>query len=106
MCYGYDWLGKQVRGLEEYMEQRGYTSLDQFLGCASDAALQYADMPMEKARVNPDLCSNCGRCLKACFSDAMQQGEESTWIKEENCVGCGGCYSVCPVHGAVEIVTC
>ncbi|MEF8888493.1 MAG: 4Fe-4S dicluster-binding protein [Desulfohalobiaceae bacterium] len=106
MCYGYDWLGKQVRGLEQYMEQRGYTSLDQFLGCASDAALQYAHMPMEKARVNPDLCSNCGRCLKACFSDAMQEGEGSTWVKEENCVGCGGCYSVCPVHGAVEIVTC
>jgi len=104
MCYGYDWLGKQIRGLEKFMDEKGYESIDQMLGIASDAALQYSEMPHEKAIVTAEKCTNCKRCLKACFSDAMQEDEKNTWVKEENCVGCGGCYSVCPEHGAIEIV--
>ena len=104
MCYGYDWLGKQVKGLEKFMDEKGYETVTQMLGIASDAAIQYSEMPHEKAIVNAEKCTNCKRCLKACFSDAMQEDEKNTWVKEENCVGCGGCYSVCPEHGAVEIV--
>jgi dihydroorotate dehydrogenase (fumarate)/dihydropyrimidine dehydrogenase (NAD+) subunit PreA len=42
-------------------------------------------------------------CLKVCFSDAMQQGEDTVYVKEQNCVGCGGCLSVCPVKGTIEM---
>jgi Fe-S-cluster-containing hydrogenase component 2 len=103
MVYGYEWLGKQVRGLEKLMDEKGYKTIDQMLGIASDSAMAYADMPREKARVDPEYCTNCGCCLKACFYDAMQPGGEYTWIQEENCIGCGGCYSVCPVAGAINI---
>jgi len=103
MVYGYEWLGKQVRGLETFMNEKGYDSVDQMLGIASEAAMAYADMPPEKACVNKELCNYCQRCLKACFYKAMQDGQDHTWIKEENCIGCGGCYSVCPVPGAIEI---
>lgn len=105
MCYGYKWLGKQVAGLEKYMDEKGYKTIDDMLGIASDAAIAYCDMPPEKAKVDPEKCIYCKMCLKACFSDAMQDGDETTWVKVENCVGCGGCYSVCPVPGAVEIYT-
>ncbi|NQU14822.1 MAG: tRNA-dihydrouridine synthase [Desulfobacteraceae bacterium] len=104
MVYGYEWLGKQVRGLEKFMNEKGYDVVDQMRGIASDSALAYADMPPEKARVNKGLCNYCQRCLKACFYQAMQDGEDHTWVKEENCVGCGGCYSVCPVAGAINIL--
>jgi dihydroorotate dehydrogenase/NAD-dependent dihydropyrimidine dehydrogenase PreA subunit len=103
MVYGYNWLGKQVRGLEKFMDEKGYDNLDQMRGIASDAAMAYADMPPEQAKVDPEFCTNCGRCLNACFYQAMQPGDEATWVNEENCIGCGGCYSVCPVPGAVEI---
>ncbi|MCF8039304.1 MAG: 4Fe-4S binding protein [Desulfohalobiaceae bacterium] len=103
MAYGYDWLGRQVKGLEKFMDDKGYRSIDQMLGIASDAAMPYSDMPFEKARVNPELCTNCGRCLKVCFSDGMQAGDEATYVLAEKCVGCGGCLSVCPVQGAVVI---
>jgi len=103
MVYGYEWLGKQVRGLEKFMNEKGYDAVDQMRGIASDAAMAYADMPPEKARVNKELCNYCQRCLKACFYQAMQDDEDHTWVKEENCIGCGGCYSVCPVPGAIEI---
>jgi dihydroorotate dehydrogenase subfamily 1 len=103
MVYGYEWLGKQVRGLEKFMDEKGYKTIDQMLGIASDAAMAYADMPREKAKVDSNYCSNCGRCLKACFYDAMQPGSKHTWVQEDNCIGCGGCYSVCPVDGAIHI---
>ena len=103
MVYGYDWLGRQVRGLEKFMDEKGYHTVDQMLGIASDAALPYSQMPAEKAEVDPGLCNNCGRCLNVCFYDAMQQGEGHTLVRTENCIGCGGCYSVCPVPEAVII---
>ena len=33
----------------------------------------------------------------------MQDGEENTWVNADNCIGRGGCYSVCPAEGAIEI---
>lgn len=56
-------------------------------------------MPPERARVVPEACINCGRCLKICVYQAMQPVVKATWVKEENCIGCAGCYSVCPVGG-------
>ena len=104
MVYGYEWLGKQVRGLENFMDEKGYKTMDDMRGIASDAAMTYAEMPHEHARVNSEYCNNCGRCLKACFYKAMQPGEKHTWVQEDNCIGCGGCYSVCPVPGAIDIM--
>ena len=90
-------------GLEKFMDEKGYATIDDMLGIATDAAIEYSQMPAEKARVNEDICKDCGMCLKACFSDAMQQGDGHVYVKQENCVGCGGCLSVCPVDGVIEI---
>jgi dihydroorotate dehydrogenase (fumarate)/dihydropyrimidine dehydrogenase (NAD+) subunit PreA len=77
--------------------------LGMLLGIATDACMEYSQMPHEKASVNKDTCIDCGMCLKVCFSDAMQQGDDTAYVKEENCVGCGGCLSVCPVKGTIEM---
>lgn len=103
MCYGYSWLEKQVDGLDKFMDEKGYKTIDDMLGIATDACIEYSEMPAEKATVDEEMCVNCGMCLRACFSEAMQQGEEKVFVKEENCVGCGGCYSVCPVKGTIEM---
>lgn len=103
MIHGYEWLGKQVRGLAAFMDEKGYATLDRMRGIASDAAMAYADMPPEKASVDPQYCNNCRRCLRACFYQAMQPGESQTWVRTDNCIGCGGCFSVCPVPGAIHI---
>jgi heterodisulfide reductase subunit A-like polyferredoxin len=85
------------------MDEKGYDSVKDFLGIATDASLAYSEMPHEKAQVNAEFCTNCGRCLKACFYQAMQPGDAATWVEPGNCIGCGGCYSVCPAEGAIEI---
>jgi NAD-dependent dihydropyrimidine dehydrogenase PreA subunit len=104
MVHGYEWLGKQVTGLNRFMQEEGYEDLDQMRGIASDAALPYADMPPERAKVNPERGTPCARCLKACFYQAMQLGDKAAWVNDEICIGCCGCYSVCPVPGAIEIM--
>jgi len=86
------------------MDEKGYQTIDQMLGIATDACMEYSQMPHEKASVDPELCINCGMCLKVCFSDAMQPDEDNVFVKKENCVGCGGCYSVCPVKGTIDMV--
>lgn len=103
MCYGYSWLTKQVDGLEKFMDEKDYKTINDMLGIATDSCLEYSEMPSEKAEVDEEMCVNCGMCLKACFSEAMQQGEEKVFVKKENCVGCGGCYSVCPIKGTIEM---
>ena len=103
MVYGYKWLGKQVRGLEGWMDEKGYQDLGQIKGIAAEASLAYADMPPERAQVNKELCTGCKRCLDACFRDAMHDAGEKTAVLEKNCVGCGGCFSVCPAKGAIRI---
>ncbi|MCP4337763.1 MAG: 4Fe-4S dicluster domain-containing protein [Desulfobulbaceae bacterium] len=103
MCYGYSWLEKQVDGLDKFMDEKGYKTINDMLGIATDACIEYSEMPAEKATVDQEMCVNCGMCLKACFSKAMQQGEEKVFVQDENCVGCGGCYSVCPVKGTIEM---
>ena len=104
MVYGYEWLGKQVQALEKFMDEKGYETVAEMWGIAADAAIAYADMPREFARVNLEYCNYCKRCLKACFYDGMQDGDGKVWVQEDNCVGCGGCLSVCPVAGAIDIM--
>lgn len=103
MVYGYEWLGKQAKRLEEWMEEKGYGTIAQMKGIAAEAALPYANMPPEKARVIEAECTGCKRCLDACFYNAMHDRGETTYVLEENCIGCGGCFSVCPKPGAIEI---
>lgn len=104
MVYGYGWLRKQVRGLERFMIDKGYETVPEMWGVAADAAMSYGDMPREFARVNPEYCNDCKRCLKACFYEGMREGGDGVWVQEEDCVGCGGCLSVCPAPGAIDIM--
>jgi dihydroorotate dehydrogenase (fumarate)/dihydropyrimidine dehydrogenase (NAD+) subunit PreA len=104
MVYGYEWLGKQVQGLDAFMDEKGYGRVDEMWGIAADAAVAYAEMPNEVARVNPDSCNYCKRCLEACFYGGMQDDGETVQVQEGNCIGCGGCLSVCPMPGAIDIM--
>lgn len=104
MVYGYKWLGKQVRQLGKFMDEKGYETVAEMWGVAADVAMAYADMPREFSRVNPQYCTYCRRCLSACFYNSMQDDGEKVWVQEDNCVGCGGCLSVCPIPGSIDIL--
>ena len=53
------------------------------------------------ARINPDLCTACGRCAELCRFDAVHLADGVYSIDELGCEGCGVCHKLCPVQ-AVE----
>ncbi len=51
------------------------------------------------AAVNPDICIQCGLCVRECPRTAItkQQGDFPQ-INPDICIGCGACQAVCPVN--------
>ena len=65
-----------------------------------------------KARIDPDLCIECGRCHIACEDTSHQAiavgikagGGKTFTVIDGECVGCNLCQHVCPVTGCIEMV--
>jgi MinD superfamily P-loop ATPase len=54
-----------------------------------------------KARIVPEECTSCGRCLELCRFDAVEAPDGGYRIDETACEGCGVCYRACPA-GAIR----
>lgn len=50
------------------------------------------------ASIDPEKCTSCYKCKKACHFDAVEIISDTFQINELNCEGCGYCYHVCPSH--------
>jgi len=64
---------------------------------------------IDKAFIHQDACIQCGRCYIACEDTSHQaisytvNGERKFEVKDEECVGCNLCVSVCPVEKCIEM---
>lgn len=59
---------------------------------------------LPKAVINPDLCSQCGLCLKSCRFDAIHMGNGNEYkVDNYACEGCGVCEAICPVRAVALI---
>ena len=54
---------------------------------------------LEVARINPELCIECGKCREFCRYDAVTENLE---VDPYRCEGCAVCTIVCP-EGAVSM---
>lgn len=72
-----------------------------FLPCPVLSTISvFASIP----RVDPDLCTRCGLCVRFCNYNAMAlAGQAGLMVFPELCHDCGGCLLVCP-HGALSPV--
>ncbi|MDN5923940.1 MAG: 4Fe-4S binding protein, partial [Xanthomonadales bacterium] len=63
-----------------------------------------------KARIDQDLCIQCGRCHIACEDTSHQaisrllDGKRHYEVIDEECVGCNLCVEVCPVEHCISMV--
>jgi len=57
-----------------------------------------------QAKIDPDLCSDCGLCIERCQVDAIQKGDGHSEIRDEKCIGCGLCVSTCPEE-AISLIS-
>ena len=107
MLKGYGYLGEVVKGLNDFLDRKGYKTVEEIIGVAARAALSYGQMeslPKEHAVIDRERCSDCERCIKSCFYNMIRVEEGHVTISGE-CRGCGICTCVCPVPGAVTMQT-
>jgi len=51
-----------------------------------------------------DLCTGCGKCIKACPTKAIRLYRDNPTCLTNNCIRCGECLRVCPT-GAISTTT-
>ncbi|MFZ1609155.1 MAG: 4Fe-4S dicluster-binding protein, partial [Rhodoferax sp.] len=112
MVYGFKIVQEMTDGLSNYMDEMGFTSVDQIVGKAIPTVTnwQYLNLNhISKAVIDQDSCIQCGRCHIACEDTShqaitnMKDGKRFFEIKEDECVGCNLCVTVCPVPECITL---
>jgi dihydropyrimidine dehydrogenase (NAD+) subunit PreA len=110
MTYGFNVVKEMISGLSTWMDEKGYTSTQDFIGMAVPNVTdwQYLDLNyVAKAKISQDDCIKCGRCYAACEDTSHQAIEMSAdrvfTVKDDECVACNLCVNVCPIEGCITM---
>ncbi|WP_020593429.1 NAD-dependent dihydropyrimidine dehydrogenase subunit PreA [Kiloniella laminariae] len=113
MTYGFKIVTELAEGLSNWMDEKGYSSLDDFVGQAVPNVTDWKYLNLNyiaKASIDQDLCIKCGRCHIACEDTSHQaitatvDGVRKFEVIDDECVGCNLCVSVCPVEDCISMV--
>ena len=110
MTYGFGIIKELTAGLSLYMDQKGFSSVDELVGRAVPNVTdwQYLNLNyVTKAKIDQDLCISCGRCYAACEDTSHQaiamSDDRVFTVKDEECVACNLCVNVCPVENCITM---
>jgi len=112
MTYGFRIVQEMIDGLSDWMDAKGYRTIEDFRGRAVPNVTdwQYLNLNyVTKARIDQDLCIKCGRCHIACEDTshqaitAMVDGRRHFEVIDADCVGCNLCVNVCPVENCITM---
>lgn len=114
MHFGFGIIREMISGLEEYMIEKGFNTLEDMRGKALGNVTSWEELNLNYkviAEINEDKCIGCQLCYIACEDGAHQAIEVQTKndiripsIIEDNCVGCNLCALVCPVEECITMV--
>jgi dihydropyrimidine dehydrogenase (NAD+) subunit PreA len=112
MTYGFRIVEEMAAGLSNWMDEKGYRSIDDFRGLAVGNVTdwQYLNLNyVTKARIDQDACIKCGRCYAACEDTSHQaivkekDGQRHFEVIDAECVACNLCVAVCPVENCITM---
>ncbi|MEQ8334253.1 NAD-dependent dihydropyrimidine dehydrogenase subunit PreA [Nisaea sp.] len=112
MTYGFKIVEEMKLGLSDWMDEKGYTSVDQFVGKAVPNVTDWQYLNLNyvvKARIDQESCIKCGRCHIVCEDTSHQaitaekDGVRHFEVMDDECVGCNLCVSVCPVENCITM---
>jgi dihydropyrimidine dehydrogenase (NAD+) subunit PreA len=112
MVYGFKIIDDLRSGLSHFLKDKGMKSVKELVGRAVPSVTDWQYLNLNyvvKARIDQDLCIQCGRCHIVC-EDASHQaithtvnGQRRFEVIDEECVGCNLCVSVCPVVDCITM---
>ena len=113
MHHGFRIIDDLTEGLSNWMDAKGYARLRDFQGRAVPNFVHWEDLDINfktLARIDQDLCIQCGLCHIACEDTAHQaiaalrvDGQRRYEVIDEECVGCNLCSHVCPVDNCITM---
>ncbi len=102
MEYGYGIIDSLKEGLVDYMETKGFKSIDDFCGKALPNITKQIELSRDvrlAAKVDAERCVGCGRCVDSCADNgygAICMDGKKAVIDPAKCDGCGLCTQICP----------
>ncbi|HEX9706697.1 MAG TPA: NAD-dependent dihydropyrimidine dehydrogenase subunit PreA [Steroidobacteraceae bacterium] len=112
MVYGFRIIDDLTSGLSHFLRDKGMKSVKDLVGRAVPSVTDWQYLNLNyvvKARIDQDLCIQCGRCHIVCEDAAHQaithtvNGQRRFEVIDEECVGCNLCVSVCPVADCITM---
>lgn len=112
MVHGFRIVEDMISGLSNYMDQHGYQTIEDFRGKALPSVSDWRYLNLNhvnKAVIDQDLCIKCGKCHIACEDTShqaitsMKDGERHFEVREQDCVGCNLCVSICPIENCISM---
>ena len=112
MTYGFRIIDDLCSGLSEYLDAKGMASVEALVGRAVPSIVDWQALDLnriEKARIDQSLCIQCGRCHVVCEDTSHQaitatkDGRRHFEVKDDECVGCNLCVSICPVPDCITM---
>ena len=94
------------------MDEAGYATVADVVGKATPNIKDWQNLNLNyisKAKINQDLCVECGRCHVVCEDTSHQaitsmvDGKRHFEVINEECVGCNLCVCVCPVDNCITM---
>ncbi|MDA8250929.1 MAG: 4Fe-4S binding protein, partial [Rhodospirillales bacterium] len=111
---GFRIVDDMIDGLANWMDSKGYRTLDDFRGAAVKNYVHWGDLNLNfktLARIDQSLCIRCGLCHIACEDTSHQaiaalraDGKRRYEVIDAECVGCNLCAHVCPVDNCISMV--
>ena len=112
MHYGFRIVEDMISGLSNWMDAKGYKTIEDFRGRATKNVTDWKFLNLKydiKASINQDLCIQCGLCHIACEDTSHQaitrerDGKRIFEVVDAECVGCNLCMHVCPVDDCITM---
>jgi dihydropyrimidine dehydrogenase (NAD+) subunit PreA len=112
MFRGYKIVEKMKEGLADYMDEKGFESVEQMRGYILPKITAHEELNFAyrvSASIDEPLCTKCGLCYTACRDGGWQAIEMESHqvyprVVTEKCDGCSLCLQVCPVEGCITLV--
>lgn len=125
MHYGFRIVEDMIDGLNDYLDAKGFTSVNELIGKAVPTLKKWESLDLNYkrvARIDYNRCIGCNLCYIACEDGAHQcidlvapnghglgpgrvPGKPIPQVRENDCVGCNLCSLVCPVDGCIDMVS-